>query len=768
MRMPHGAGNSGFSIVKNPLHNTGFSRSIVNSPAHASYKFSLYLALACIPFWLSTSLTFSQTRDVAFGRVKVVNIPESVNNVRILGTGQAEPKRLFLWPSNSTRLLSVDLPLLEHPNFRVYNALKPFDDVLIADFTGDGKDDLLLVHRALQQIDIITDTEKDTLRALRTLQLSVEPSKVIVGDVNNDKRLDVLIVDARNPGIVPYLGQGNGSFRSTAIISPDNAVQDVSLVPLNNDFLTDMIFYDWVKSELHLSYGVGRGRFLDLTAHGVEGKAQALVVLPLTSNRFMDIVLQMPNEIQVWEGDETGDFRKLFSRQVEREIITLSVADIDNDGVHDFVYLDQTGALNVLLAPLENDGGSKLDFYAGKNPTQFLLADVSGDSMIDVVVLTSGGNELNIFYNANDVQELRDSLALSTGKEPRGVWIGDVNGDKRNDVVLVNKGSDALSVYLNMAVGLRGQASIALPHGPNQLLYHSQSDSMSNFIVTYPSTQSISYLSLRKDNFSTVNALIPEVGDLELLYATTKEDGSAEFFCYNIASDTRLPSLVYYQQLGAQTFIERTFRLSIPDLLLGAGAGDVNRDGIVDIAYAYRNNETNRNELVLSLGDSSQSYRNRHQILPLPEGTPRRSYMWLQDFGRNDTLDLLLVFPQTLKQMLLAKGSTARKFEIEKRFPEEIVLSDRSQLQIIDLNTDGVVDLVMHNGSKNQIGWYRGMAGGGFSEWIPLLTAPDASHFAFGDLNNDNVVDLAVTFSANGLVKIYDGRVLFKVQEVQN
>lgn len=755
--------NSGYSTVKQPHHSTGSSRSIVDTSTHARHTPTHLLAASLLSFWLTTHQTVSQTHDVAFGLAQTFPTPGRLERFRIVQAGQSGDQKLLLWSAGSNQLVSVDLPLAGPVlQYRTFSVPELFDDVFSSDLNGDGLEDLLFVQKSDQRLALVLNLKTDSLRFSRKIQLPFEPTKIVLGDVNNDKRIDILVTESRTPGIVPFMNRGQGSFRQGAVISPDNTVQDISLVFLNNDFLSDMIFYDWVKSELHFSYGVGRGRFLDLMAQPVQGSVNNFTILPPTKNRFVDIVLELQEELQVWEGDETGDFHQRFSRPLEQPLIAFDAADIDNDGQQDFAFLDQNGTLKVILALVEHESSSTLEFFVGNDATQLVLADCNGDAKVDALVLKPDRQEIVLYLNAKSPLALTDSLSFVTGRDPGGVWVGDVNGDKTNDILLVNTGSNTLSLYVSeQQNGLRGQVAIPLPKGPQLLTYHSATDTTVNFIVTYPSTQSISFLSIHETDLATVNAFIPDVGELELLYANRTEEGSADFFCYNAASGTRSPSLVFYQQLGEQTFIERTFRLSIPDILLGAAVGDVNNDGFVDVAFAYRNDEMKRNELVVSLGDSSLNFTGKHQILPLPEGAPRRSYMWMQDFGRNDTLDLLLVFPRTLKQMFLAKGTAGRNFEIDRKFPDEVILVNRSQLQILDFDNDGLLDVAMHNTAKGQLGWYRGVSGGGFSEWQSFLPLPELSHFAFGDLNGDGIPDLAVTYRVEGLLTIYDGRKFF-------
>ncbi len=709
------------------------------------------------------SQTFSQSHDAAFGVVQILRTPVPIERCLLLNGQKPEKRRLLLWTPGSSSLLSTSLPLSDSTTvFREQFLTNRFDDIIPIDINGDGLQELLIVQREEKRLLIIENLDADTLKPVTILSLSVSPTHVLVGDLNNDRRQDILVADRNNPGIVPYLGTARGQFRLAPTIAPDNAVADMVLVYLNNDLLLDLIFYDWVKSELHFSYGVGRGRFVDLTTQPVEGSVTKIVARPSDKRRFMDLVLilEKPAEMQLWEGDVAGDFHKKQTVRLNVPGIDVGIADVNNDGWNDVVLLDRSGVLKVALNTSE-ESSTLLEYAAGRDATQLLLDNSGQHGMMDALIVQRDRGLL-LFHNAFLPNVLRDSLTYATGVEPHGLWVGDLNGDGRRSIMLVNSGSGTLSLFAARGEeGLLGQTTVPLAAGPREFGYHSETDSTIHFFVSYPSTQSISYLTVHRGEFATVNAVIPDVGEMELLSANTTANHQAEFFCYSSSSASRSPSLVFYQQLEPRTFIERTFRLSIPDVLLGAGIGDFNHDGNPDVVFAYTNNELKRNELVFSLGDSALSFKNRYQTLFVPDGNLRKTYMWLKDFGHHDTLDLLMAFPPPASFIALAKGTSNGRFDAPVQLRDNIMLNDRSELQIVDLNDDTIPDIALYNSATNSLGWYQGIGNGTFSDWKPLVQSADIGHFAFGDLNGDGILDLAVTLSAEGRLKVYDGKLLF-------
>jgi len=730
-----------------------FSASTTSGSSHV-------VTATLLTFWLTTHQLHSQVRDVAFGSVQMYRVPGNVDHLRMVVHPVTRTSTLFLWSDRSTTLYSTPLPSPERTfPFRVQTTDFPFDDFYAADVTGDGVEDFLFVQRNEQTIAVVTATNSDSLHPMTVLKLPVQPSRVVLGDLNNDGRLDLLVADRTNLGVVPYLGMGKGRFRQGETIVPDNAVSEMALVYLNNDRLPDLVFYDWVKSELHAAYGIGRGRFLDLTTLPLEGSLQKIRATSLSSQSLLDflLILDQPRRLIVWSVDVTGEFRRRSSFPLSSTVVACDVADLNGDGWKDVVLLDTKGSLRVLLNALDESNSVWLEYATSASARDFILSESTDGVGYRAIVLD--GRQLLLYDHASRAMPLRDSLWLATGIEPRGLWIGDVNRDGRNDLLVACRGSNALSLFLNRGdEGFLGQTLLPVAAAPRHLSYHSASDTSLHLIVSYPASQSISYLRINRTHFSTVNAVIPDVGELEVLFSSGGGTQPAEFFCYNLAGKTQLPSLVSYQQLGQSTFIERTFRLSIPDQLLGAAVGDLNADGKADIVFAYHNQQLKRNELIVTLGDSALTYRNRHQILVLPEGNHRTSYLWLHDFGHRDTLDLLLAFPQSLKVLMLAPGTAKGMFREPHMLVDNVVLAERDHVQMIDFDRDGRSDIVFYNSATAVLGWLKGLEGGSFSAVRPLLTSRELTSFALGDVNGDGIIDLAVTVGSKGLLKLYDGK----------
>jgi len=736
----------------------------VRIPPDVVHRSSHLLAATLISWWLSTTQSSGQTHDVIFGRVQRVPLPGRYEQFLLLVRHPPSTHVLLAHPG-SRRLAVVTIDSTCHVQSTSELSVPfAFDQMLSEDIDGDGRKDVVLISEREKRLWRINFPIRDSVQGSTLLTTLVSPTNLLIGDINNDRRPDVLVFDRETPGIYPSLGTGRGGFREGKVIYPDTPVGDATLAHLNNDGLLDLIVYDWVRSEIHLLYGVGQGKFLDQSAIPVRGELKKLVARTLTARGQLDLLLslQQPARIEVLHGDGLGDFRLRESIPLDRQTASISLVDLFGKGFPDLIRLTKPSSLQVFYNTGEQFITPPVELAAPADIQTVDFADIDGDSLADALLLDRDGKQLLIYRSAENAHALRDSLEFVTGMRPRGVVVADIDADGWNDIALVNAGSNTLSVYFNRGWGaFAGQVTFALAENPRYLGYHSTVDSVARFLVSYPQQAQVSYFTLDLRDRSTVNYVIPTGGDAELLSWDTSQPNVVQFFCYTASGTTTTPALSYFQQLGPQSFIERNFRLTIPNALLGATVTDLNRDGRLDVAYLFRN-AAGRYEFAVSLGDSLMSFRQKIFSYEMPEKQIQKSYFWNADFDGDGFEDVLLSFPLVTKVLKLVRGKGDGTFFPSDTLALDVQIADRSQLQVGDFDGDRRIDILWNDSGKNVLGWMRGAGHGTFESFRLIMPVPRLSHFAVGDIDGDGIADLVVTATEKGSVKLYNGRMFFR------
>jgi hypothetical protein len=436
---------------------------------------------------------------------------------------------------------------------------------------------------------------------------------------------------------------------------------------------------------------------------------------------------------------------------------SIVIGDVNRDGFQDIVALERPSQMQVVLSAGMESPPDHNDFSAGGDTRQVLLEDVDGDSLPDALLLDRERQQILIYRNAQASITLNDSLEFVTGLGPLAVRIDDTNGDNFNDVALVNAGSNSLSLFSNVdGRGIQGQITYSLAPGPRNLAFHSLWDSTARFVISYPKSDQLSFLMIDSRDRSFTNAIMPVAGATEILASAGSHRDLVNFFCFTWVSSSGTPSLTLFQQIGGQTFIERSFRLSIPNALLGAAVGDLNGDAMLDVAYIYRNNST--------LGDSASSFKQKTFSYELSETVIERSYLWIADVSRDSIPDVVFSFPMNDQIVKLARGDGHGSFARPDTIAQNIRIGDREQLQLVDLDGDGMLDILINDVNSRSVGWLRGRAGATFDEFRVLVSDAGIGRFAVGDVNGDGVPDLAVTLTDKGTMKLYDGKMLRRGQ----
>jgi hypothetical protein len=669
---------------------------------------------------------------------------------------------LAAWSGERREILFATFdPALSAVVFDAKHTAQQFDSLAVADLNGDGIPDLILTSTREKTIACVLDTRSDVLTCTNPIRLPIPPVHILIGDCNNDKRVDILVYDPQTPGIFPLIGNGKGRFASGKTIAPDNAIGAASFAAVNNDNLSDLIVWDWVKSELHILYGVGRGRFIDQSVFPVQGEVKRLMPVSMDRSRSLDLLLLMnnPSEFQLWEGNDFGDFLLKNRIALGKMIDDFLVSDLSKDGLNDIIASTAPSSLQVIFNNDLDPFAEKIEYASGDNPQTIVLSNPEKKAGGNCIVLDQNGKRFAAYMNISRSNPMDDVIQLATGVHPAEIVAGDFNRDGIVDVALANAESRSVSIYWGRKDAFPyGPYSYPLTGAPADLVFHSSTDTSLHFLFSFPESQQISYFTLDAINNSIANAFITSEGNEQFLATSVSPGGRAGFVLFNTTALPEGNSLSFFDQLSSTVFIERTFRLIRPATLLGASVADLNRDSLTDIIYAYRVSDTSALEIGVAFGDSSYSMKRRivSKELALPE--VRKVFIWPEDFDSNDTTDLLVYAGAPANCFLILDGKEEGLFYDPTVIGNGAIMENRSSVQIVDVDGDGKPDIVVNEKNPARVIWFRNLGQSRFSGERMLASEEGMSRCVVADVNGDGVDDLAMTFEKKGVLKIVNGK----------
>ncbi len=353
--------------------------------------------------------------------------------------------------------------------------------LFIQDFDGDGNADLVsatghpdaLTWLPLGgTVAVLRGKGDGTFFGAESLFGGGAGSSVVAGDFNRDGNQDLAV--SRQGGIALALGRGDGSFGKPETvniqqISGPAGPQQLAAGDLNNDQNPDLVVVTASGSSglnnVWSLLGNGDGTFRPPVSTATVHEPGAVLATDLNNDNRDDVIVLGSNGFRNEHGyavhlsNASGTPGPAQTTLFENTVrpLKLAAGDLNGDQGLDLFIVDggslgaSDGGVLVLLGNGSGGFGAASKLAAGSNPRAVTVADVNGDSALDLLV-TSGVPETFahqlLILPGNGDGSFRAPQSLPVEFGPGEVIFEDFSGDGNGDLIVLHCCGDVAAGFL--------------------------------------------------------------------------------------------------------------------------------------------------------------------------------------------------------------------------------------------------------------------------------------------------------------------------------
>jgi hypothetical protein len=339
--------------------------------------------------------------------------------------------------------------------------------ITIGDLNNDSRLDIVVANYLSDNISIFLGYDNGTFSSVTTYSTGSNslPCSVAVGDFNNDNRLDIVVANTGTDTIGIFLGYGDGTFSVMIPYSTGSRSGPVSVVvgDFNNDGRLDVAVANSAVDNIGVLFGNGDGAFSNQTTFptGSGSDPISIAIGDFNNDNQLDIAIANfgSNSFGILLGCANGTFFSPLNYVIADGSQTHSIAigDFNNDSRLDIIVansgIDNVG---VFLGYISESFLNAPPYSTGSfsKPTSIAVGDFDNDTRLDVVVANNGTDNIMVLFGSG-YGTFVSHTSYSTGNDsyPCSVAVGDFNNDSRLDIVVANSGTNNVGIFLSNGSG---------------------------------------------------------------------------------------------------------------------------------------------------------------------------------------------------------------------------------------------------------------------------------------------------------------------------
>lgn len=319
--------------------------------------------------------------------------------------------------------------------------------------------------------------------------VGTDPKSVVKGDFNGDNIPDLAIANSVSSDVSIIIGDGTGSFSSPANFGIGRDPREIVTEDFNGDDILDLAVANFSTvsgnniGDISILIGDGTGSFSSMSSFVAGRQPVSLVTGDFNGDSHIDLAVANTDasqsgrgSVSILLGDGAGSFSSPTDFFTNIRPRSVTVGDLDEDGILDIVTINESQDASVLIGDGNGGFAASRNFTIGQFgifPNSVKVGDFNEDDHLDIVTANSGSTNntsgLSIAETDGVTILLGDgSGALSApidfdaGFSPNAIEVSDFNGDGHLDIATANSASFANTDDVSILFG-NGNADFSSP-----------------------------------------------------------------------------------------------------------------------------------------------------------------------------------------------------------------------------------------------------------------------------------------------------------------
>jgi len=318
--------------------------------------------------------------------------------------------------------------------------------IAIADLNRDGRLDVVLAD--LQTVNVLLnrgnglfDPPVRYAGGRGGLPGGLGVIRVAVADLNNDSNLDVVSTNQNGNSVSVLLGNGTGALQPAVEYPVGVLPQSAAIADLNGDGRQDLVvavYGTGDEGSIAVLRGNGDGTFQPAVHHPSGAGVWRVAVADLNSDGRPDLAVTVTTGIAVLLAAR-GSFVPPVVQAGENSNL-VEIGDLNGDRQLDLVSVDGQDGIWIRLGRGDGTFQPRTHFSTGNGsqPASLSIGDLNGDGIPDLVVAILVGGSVSVLHGqGNGAFSPAVVRQIGPGGYVFGAAIGDLNGDGKPDLAVL-------------------------------------------------------------------------------------------------------------------------------------------------------------------------------------------------------------------------------------------------------------------------------------------------------------------------------------------